>query len=476
MGALRQLGITEAETARTITRLGTGLRINTASDDPAGLIVSEGLRAQLKGIEQAIRNSQDAISMSKTAEAALDEVQRLLRNIRGLAVQSANSAVVDSPQLEANQAQIRATLQSIERIATQTQWGTKRLLDGTAGVISSVLDTANIQTIFIGSSFNGRSVGAGPITIDRTQSATRETIALDVTFTNPGVNTPGPGNFVINGYTFSADGVSETVNDLIAKINAQSQNTGVVASLTGSGPFTVSLQSTEYGADFDVTFVDPNNLLSTTDQPAPTTAGQDAVALISVTDSEGTVQTATFTGGQGARTSGLRLSDNEGNVITLTPDGNVAGGLTNPTLVGVTTVGSMRFQIGAYANQNVSFSLPSIMPDQLGDFSGENLTDIDVTASGGGERAIQIIDSAITQLSQLRGNVGSFQANFLESTVRSLGVAQENVSASESQIRDVDMAQALSEYVRLQVLQQSGLSVLAQANQRPQSVLQLLQQ
>lgn len=474
-GALRQLGVTNAELERTLGRLSTGLRINSAADDPAGLVMSEGMRAQIKGIEQAVRNSQDGINMIKTAEGAMEEVQRLLRSIRALAVQSANAAVTDSAQLEANQAQIRNVLESIDRIAGHTSWGQKRLLDGTAGVGAAVLDPSNVAGIFMGGSFNGVSIGTGPVTLQRTTAAAQEVVLNDVTFTTPASDTPGPGTFVINGYTFAADGLTDTVDALVASINAQAQNTGVVATLVGSGPYALELRSVEYGARFPITFVDPFHIFNTATQPPPTTAGRDAVATVQVLDADGDVLSATFTGGRGPRTSGLRLSDDHGNVVTLTPAGNASSDLGSPTLVGQVTVGSMRFQIGPYANQSVAFSLPSMRANQLGDFNGDFLTDIDVTTPEGAERAIRIIDAAIEQVALLRGGVGSFQANFLESTARTLAVAQENVAGSESQIRDADMAATLTDFVRLQILQQSGIAALSHANQQPQNVLRLLQ-
>ena len=155
LNALRNLGNTVDQLGTSIGRLSTGLRINSAGDDPAGLIISESMRAQIKGIDAAIRNSQDAVNMTKTAEASLDEVQRLLRNMRGLAVSSANTAVVDSGTLNANQAQLRSTLQSIDRIAQQTAWGTKKLLDGTAGAVANVTSPSNVGSIYIGGTFGG---------------------------------------------------------------------------------------------------------------------------------------------------------------------------------------------------------------------------------------------------------------------------------------------------------------------------------
>jgi flagellin len=130
------------------------------------------------------------------------------------------------------------------------------------------------------------------------------------------------------------------------------------------------------------------------------------------------------------------------------------------------------------SNQAVAFSMPNVYANRLGSgvVTGKTLQDIDVTTQSGAQDAIRIIDEAVTQLAQWRGDIGAFQANFLESTVRSLGTAKENIASSESQIRDADMAVEMTNYTRLQILQQSGMAMLSQANQSTQSILQLLQQ
>src|SRR5262249_5940556 len=149
--------------------------------------------------------------------------------------------------------------------------------------------------------------------------------------------------------------------------------------------------------------------------------------------------------------------------------------VTSATQVGTVTVGKMRFQIGAFADQNVSFSLPTVFADRLGTgaVASQSVATIDLTTQQGADDAIKIIDDAVTQLAQLRGQLGSFQKNFLESTTRSLDIAKTNLTASESTIRDADMAEEMTQYTKEQILQQSGLSMLAQANQQPQNILSL---
>jgi flagellin len=133
MNALRNLSANNVEFSKSINRLSTGLRINSAADDPAGLIVSENFRAQIGGLEQALRNNQDAVNYAKTAEGALDEVSRLLRDARALAVGAANSGTMSASQIQANQNQLQSIANSITRISSMTQFGTKKILDGSSG-------------------------------------------------------------------------------------------------------------------------------------------------------------------------------------------------------------------------------------------------------------------------------------------------------------------------------------------------------
>jgi len=476
LNALRNLTNTVGELGISMTRLSTGLRINSAADDPAGLVISEGMRSQLKGIDQAIRNSQDAVNMAKTAEGAMDEVQTLLRNMRALAVHSANTAVVDSAMLQANQNQIRSTIQSINRISEQTSWGNKRLLDGTAGVQAGVTDTTNVASVYMGSTFGTQSIAGGTLTLQRTTAATQASMTLSDSYVaTTTVVTPG-GSFVINGSTISVNGTSDTLATVVAKINAQAANTGVAASITGAGPYAIQLNQQNFGADFSISLLDPVGVLHNVAAPAPVT-GIDAVFNVTaMTGSPAAATTSVFTGGIGSVTSGLRLTDSNNNVIVLNPSANTAAGFAAGAAVGQISVGSVRFQIGANENQGVTFSMPNTRANQLGTaaLAGQSIASLDVTSSAGSQNAISIIDSAIEQLAAQRGEIGSFQTNFLDSTVRSLSVARENLTASESQVRDADVAEEMSKFTRLQILQQSGMSMLAQANQAPQQVLALL--
>lgn len=472
LNALRNLQTVDSRMQTVTTRLSTGLRINNAGEDPAGMVISEGMRSQINGIQQAVKNAQDAINMTKTAEGALDEVQGILRNLKALAVHSANTGVVDANQLRANQQAFRNAIDSINRIAEHTQWGTKKLLNGAAGTSVGITRDDLVSSIYLGNSIGGKIMADGPVSITRTTPATQATTgSLSRTFAAT-TTAVGSGNIVVNGTSITVTS-SDTLSSLVAKINERSADTGVTASITGNGPYTVALTAIRYGSNSNIQFAESGNLLN--GGTAVTAAnGADGVYQVTTNVEGGGTATETFTGGQGPGVDGLTLTSLAGGRMTLTNFGNLTPG---PVVIGAVKVGTMRFQIGANAEQSATFAMPSIAADRLGTsiYPGESLSTIDLTNQAGASQAIDIVDAAVNELAMLRGDLGSFQANFLESTMKSLGVAEENLAASESAIRDADMAREMTEFTKIQILRQSGMAVLAQANQSQQSVLSLLQ-
>jgi flagellin len=472
MTALRHLNITDDQLQGATTRLATGLRINSAGDDPAGMIISEGLRAHIKGLDQALRNTQDAVNMAKTAEGALDEVQRLILSLRSLAIHSANTAVVDSNQLEANQAQVRSVIQSIDRIATHTSWGTKKLLNGSAGAHAGITRTDLLTSLYIGGEFNGQTVADGPITVTRVTQATQTTTGPLATVYADAATAVNTGTFVLNGTTFTVN-TGETVSDVAAKLNEKSSTTGVTAAIVANGGgVSIQLTSNKYGSNFPINYLETSDILNGNAASNPT-VGVDAVFTVEVPVQPSGTAIETFTGGQGANVDGLTLTSASGNKMVISGAGNNNAAAT---VIGQLSVGTMNFQIGALAGQNVDFGIPSFFARDMGinAVPGSTLADLDLTTSQGAQDAIRIIDDAIGGVALLRGNLGSFQKNFLESTTRSLAVAQENMTASESMIRDADIAKEMTDFTKIQILRQSGMAVLAQANQSAQSVLSLL--
>jgi flagellin len=466
MNALNNLGRTSTETMKSVNRLSTGLRINDASDDPAGLIFSESFRAQISGVTQAMRNNQDALNYTKVADGALDEVGRLLREARTLAVASGNTGTQTQSQLQANQNQLNLILDSIDRIAQNTQFGDKRILDGSAGVQSIVVKSTAISSMSFGGTVGGQAITAdGAIGVNVTTAATRashsgtRSVAAANLAAYQAAAVGGAHQFSINGTQFTV-GATETWGQVVQRINEQSGATGVTAEANfGGGNGNIVLRSTGYGSNAKVSLVDATGIIQSASGTASAT-GTNAVATVTV----GSLSGVTFTGGQNGD-DGLTLSDSAGNKIKLAEGGNT---VTNHTAAGQIVAGLAQFQIGANAGQFTTLSLGKFTSSSLG------LSGVKVTSATDSTDTISKLDSAIESLNKRRGEIGSFMRNVLETNIRTLGIAKENLSATESSVRDIDVAEEMTQYTKLQILTQSGMSVLAQANQAPNQVLSLL--
>lgn len=465
INSLRNLGMTNIEASKSMNRLSTGLRIQDSSDDPAGLIFSESFRAQISGTEQAIRNNQDALNFAKTAEGALDEISRLMREARTLAVGSGNNATLTSDQKGAYQTQMNNLLSSIDRVANNTQFGKIKLLDGSSGVNAVVVNATNIASISLGGKIGTQSITAdGAVTVNVTTAATKAShsgtnaVAAASLAAYQAAAVGSAESFSINGVTFSV-AATETWGQVAQKINAASATTGVTAETTyGGGNGNITLRSTKYGANAEINLVDATGVINSAASTNSVT-GVNAVATVTV----GSLTGVTFTGGQ-VGSDGLTMTDANGNRVVLTEAGNVTGSVT----AGQVQVGSSTFQVGANSGQTETLSLGSFTTSALG------LTGIDVTTAAGVSSALDSFDAALDDLNRRRGNIGSFMRNTLESNVRSLGISKENLSATESAVRDLDFAEEMTKMTKYQVLQQSGMAMLAQANQAPQQVLSLL--
>src|SRR3989440_5486114 len=333
LNSLRNLQNVNNAVSSSIQKLSSGLRINDAADDPAGLIISEGLRAQIDGLNQAISNSQEAGNVIKTAEGALSTESDLLRNVRTLAIHAANTGVNDQTAVQADQTQITSAIASIQRIAEQTQFGNKKLLDGTSGTTASVVDTKSVAGASIGSTFGGVSAQSGPVTITVNNAATRASSVGTATYasinasvsTVNGTTIGAGGSVVLNGQSISVSG-SDTVQTLINKINNLSGTTGVSADFTfGNGSGSVVVKQQSYGGNYAISEAESANLISTGATNTLSATGLNATITVQAqTLVNGAVQTttATFVGGRASGDNGLRATDVYGNSILLTEAGN----------------------------------------------------------------------------------------------------------------------------------------------------------
>lgn len=462
MSASRYLGATDNALGKSIEKLSSGYRVNRASDDPAGLVISQKLRAQIGGLGQAISNSNDAINMVKTAEGALNETHSLLLSMRDLAVHAANAGVNDDASLDADQLQIASAIDSLNRIAANTQFGNKKLLDGSAGTSATVIDTTKIASVAPAS-----TTPAGYVDVDVTTAATKAALTGSNTgYANAAATVDNAGTITINGTSFTV-GAADTVQSVIDQINGATSTTGVSASFAAGG---VVLAQSSFGSDKGIAYTESADILN--GGSTGVQWGGDAVATVTYGDAT----TETFNAGKGLQLVGAT----SGMTINLTTTGNHAG--TGDSTDGIfVESGKMTFQVGAYAGQTVEFALSSVAASQLG-VTATGLTNtswtvasIDVKVVGGADDALRLLDAAISEVSTTRANLGAFQKNILESNVNSLGIARENIAASESSVRDTDMAAEMVTFTRNQILTQAGTAMLAQANQVPQTLLRLLQ-
>ena len=453
---------TSSALRRSLERLSSGLKVNRGADGPAALVISEQQRAQIVGLQTAIDNASKAVSLVQTAEGALDEINRLLLKARSLALDSANAGVYDADALAANQAEIRNILATIDRIAANTQFGTKKLLDGSAGIAGSVSDPN--KTIFLRGTSDTQ---AGTYTVNVTTAAERanlqsntvnSTLTSDETLTINGVN-----------ITLTA-GMNR--DQIVARINEYTGQTGVeaVAKDVGTDKYIV-LRTTQFGSAATLSVVSTGTGAGFTTS-IQTDTGVDIAGDIGGLTAVGVGNVLTAVSGAA---KGLSVA-----VKTDTDASNLVGNSFSGSVGTVTVVdNSLQFQIGPNAGQTAKVAIDKMSTSALGlNVAGSqfsNLSEINVQTASGASDAIKVIDQAIDDVTTVRGTLGAFQKNALEATANNLRSTLENTVSAESVIRDTDYAQEIANFTKQQILLQAGVSVLSNANQVPQLVLALLQ-
>jgi flagellin len=458
------LANSQASLNQSLQRLSTGLRINSGADDPAGLIASQDLQSQMAGLSQAINNSSTATNVISTADAALSEVESLLQTVKGLVVGSANSGALSSSEIQANQLQVDSAVQSITRIASTTSFAGLNLLDGSLNYITSGVHTSAISSLSISQANLGTSASM-PVNIKVISSAK----LADLQFTGSSISkttTLSIGGAVgVQTLSF----VSGTTASAIAfAINNISDSTGVSAALLNPAAATsgISFSSTTFGSSSFVSIQAQTGSFNTTNKAGAQedrATGADAVATINGAVTVG---------------NGLNLTLNTSTLdLNLTLNNSFGIGSTNFAITG----GGAKFQLGAEveSDQQVSIGIGSVAASSLGNTADGFLNDIATggTASlvgGQAEQASKIIDDAINQVAVLRGSLGAFESNTLQTNSDALQVALQNVTSSESDITDANFASETSNLTRAQILVQAGTSVLATANTIPQTILTLL--
>ncbi len=476
--AARNLSLNSDAVSKNIQRLSSGLRINSAADDAAGLVISESLRAQSAGLQQATRNTNDAINVVKTAEGALNEVASLLVNVRQLVVHAANVGANDPTALKADQDAIAQAVSSINRIAGTTQFNNKNLLDGSASSASAALtggtatvSAASGKTLAITSQaagYGATAIASGNVT---STAATAETDTATFAAT-PGAGTFG-GSFNVEGKAVTLNGTTNTLAQVATAIQQQTGLNYAVTQAAGVVTFTNQVAGKSGGTS------DFTNLTSSTTATGSPTTALTAGAAGSLTVNGQTSDTVSADGKTFSFTSGALKG------LSLSTSSTLGGtlGTFSATADKAVAGQDLQFQIGANALQSTTISIGSTKANAIGNFGGFNLGDLaaggtlnvaDPTGAGQ-QNALKVVDQAIADISGTREKLGAVQSNVLESNVRRLGTAQQNTDASVSTIRDTDLSSEIVNFTKNQILVQAGTSALAQANQAPQAILKLLQ-
>jgi flagellin len=468
--AVHNLNTNNASLQTSLERLSTGYRINSGKDDPAGLIASESLKSEQKATETAIGNAQRADNIVSTAEGSLGEVSNLLVSLQGLVGNSANEAGLSQDEKDANQLQVDSILSTINRISNSSSFEGTKLLNGTFDYTTSGLSTTSA---FTSVSINSAKVGSSSLSISVSVIASAQTGSLLFAGSSNGLSGGAALSIAGNQGTVQLSFASSTKSSaIVASVNQFTDSTGVAAVLSSDNK-TVTFNSTGYGSSQFVS-VSSNN-----------------TAAFTTTDTTGVTQTtdkgrnATLSvNGAAVQSDGLNVKVVTANFeadLTLNAAVNTNG--TAKTF-GVTG-GGATFSLGAQVNSanTASIGLGNVNTSSIGKYVN-NGTVYSLSDLGSGKAAAlnngdtglaqNIVNRAIKDVANLRGRIGAFQANVLGSTVNSLNVALENVSSSQSAIRDTDFATETSNLTRNQILVQAAGSVLSQANSAPQAVLRLL--
>jgi flagellin len=446
--AQRNLTGSQGELSTSLQRLSSGLRINSAKDDAAGLAISERFTAQIRGLQQGVRNANDGVSLSQTAEGALQQVTANLQRMRELAVQSAN-ATNSSSDRNALQAEVSQLVAEIDRVAANANFNGVKLLDGTFQNKSFQIGPNASDVVSISAISSARTSSLGVVT-----SATYT--GGDVT-----TNAIAAGDITINGIAVGAS--DSDAKSVAAAINlAQNQVAATANSLTVAGSAMTGAATT---GTVTINGTTTASITTSTDEASSRALVIAAVNAISAQ----TGVTASDTG------SVVNLTAADGRNVVISYGGtttNAATGLANTGTYEstVTLTSDSTFTIGGTAPTDAGLAANTYNAAA----GGTAISSITVANASDATTAIASIDGALAQINSSRATLGAFQSRF-ESVIQSQQISAENLSSARSRIVDADFASETASLTKAQILQQSGIAMLAQANAIPQNVLALLQ-
>jgi len=476
--AYRQLGMNNTQLAKSLEKLSSGFRINRAGDDASGLAISEKMKAQIKGLEQASSNSQDGISLVQTAEGALTEVHSMLNRMVELATKSANGTIQDDVDRDAIQTEVDALNTEISRIAKSTNFNGINLLDGSLGSSSDGVEVSVGGNAITGLTDSVKSVKIAYTAGTGTDTAATMSAAID----DDGVMT-----LTVTGATGSGTAQSEAMMEA-ALVAAGQEDADVTTFAAISASVTTAVSTTEIEKTaaslaaattqdgFSITFEKGETGLTSI-------TVTDAADTETVSNADGAVSIVLdTTGSYTASEINKMFSDAGVKGVTVAFDGSKTGAAIETGLgIETTTKGAISEGTGSMAagltiqvgTTNDSYNQVTVSIDDLS-AEGLGIDGLDVSTQETAGNAIATIEAAINKVSTNRGNLGALQ-NRLEYATNSLDTTAENMDAANSRIRDTDMAKEMMTYTKMNILSQAAQAMLAQANQQPQNILQLLQ-
>lgn len=506
INANRQLGINNNSVAKNLEKLSSGYKINRAGDDAAGLAISEKMRSQIRGLDQATNNANDGISLVQTAEGALNETHSILQRMKELATQSSNGTYQNDVDRENIQKEVDALKSEIDRISTSTNFNKINLLDGSLGAAEAKGPVAATTAFGASVSIEGLAEGTQVIfqqIADETGTnadgqataeydSTKGTLTIKVSAKNSAgtgadidatklqeaienatkasgsADVPELKVSVTGTVAVSAFDADDAVNATTVAKTASSDATKATDLYSGNGK--VKLTATKEGAtgvkNFTFTAVDKASAATGVSYTDDGTGKAVAIAL-----DDGTEYTSDDINSM-LKAAGIDWKMEFSGKLTGTQLADATTGFNGAKTVtdGTGSSGSLTLQIGAGATKDQQVSL------NIGNMSSKGLgiDSISVADQTSALASIQTIEDAINKVSGTRADLGALQ-NRLEHTVNNLGVTSENLTSAESRIRDVDMAKEMMEMTKNNVLTQAAQSMLAQANTQPQSILKLLQ-
>jgi len=500
LNAQRSLNKSQSALQTSLQRLSSGLRINSAKDDAAGLAISERFTTQINGLNQAVRNSNDGISLAQTAEAALGEVTNNLQRIRELSVQSANSTNSSSDRA-ALQQEVAQRVAEIERISSTTSFNGLKVLDGSFGTSQFQVGANAGETISVNLSQGTKSTQIGQLatstsSVEVTQTALSGSETIKVgsnTAATIGVSTAGTAVGQTDSSAYAKKqaidaagiaGLTTTATNTIELTIGATTTTGTAGTAVGTSTYSLKLNDVDIFASFDQSTGDVLTAQQITDavNAQSTTTGVTAVlngADLQLTAEDGrdiiigqTAGTGTAGGlSAGAGTTVDGIVYRAGTIDTVANADAGAGTETaTATNGGTITLSATENIVLSGDGDDLGFATAAftIAKDTT------TLATADISTVVGANDAIQRVDSALTSVSTLRSTLGAIQNRF-ESTVSNLTASSESLSAARSRIQDADFAAETAALTRAQILQQAGISILSQANTLPQSALSLLQ-